>query len=79
MAPRLNAAGRIDDMTIGIQCLLADDAADARRRWRARLDELNQERRTIEARMQTEALAAVRLLRDPVAACARAQRRVPVR
>ncbi len=63
VAPRLNAAGRIDDMTIGIQCLLADEEAEARR-LAVRLDELNNERRTIEARMQQEALAAVRQLRD---------------
>ncbi|HLQ08648.1 MAG TPA: single-stranded-DNA-specific exonuclease RecJ [Steroidobacteraceae bacterium] len=64
VAPRLNAAGRIDDMTIGIQCLLADDPATAEG-LAARLDELNQERRSIEARMQQVALAAVRCLADP--------------
>ncbi len=58
LGPRLNAAGRLDDMTIGIQCLLADaGAADA---LAAELDTLNRERRQIEARMQSEALAAVR-------------------
>jgi single-stranded-DNA-specific exonuclease len=62
-APRLNAAGRLDDMSIGIQCLISDDA-DSARALAARLDELNQERRTIEARMQQEALAAVRRLTD---------------
>jgi single-stranded-DNA-specific exonuclease len=61
VAPRLNAAGRIDDMTIGIQCLLADDEAQAQR-VAARLDALNEERRAIEARMQQEALGAVRQL-----------------
>ncbi|HWF99417.1 MAG TPA: single-stranded-DNA-specific exonuclease RecJ [Steroidobacteraceae bacterium] len=64
VAPRLNAAGRIDDMTVGIQCLLADEIGAAAE-LAARLDELNHERRAIEARMQTEALAAVRRLRDP--------------
>ena len=64
VAPRLNAAGRIDDMTIGIQCLLADDLATAEP-LAARLDELNQERRSIEARMQQVALGAVRCLADP--------------
>jgi single-stranded-DNA-specific exonuclease len=64
VAPRLNAAGRIDDMTIGIQCLLADDDATAQR-LAARLDELNVERRSIEAKMQHEARAAVRCLADP--------------
>jgi len=64
VAPRLNAAGRLDDMTIGIQCLLADDPAVAQQ-LAVRLDELNEERRAIEARMQQEALAAVRRLGDP--------------
>ena len=63
VAPRLNAAGRLDDMTIGIQCLLTDDEASAAA-LAARLDELNQERRSIEARMQQEALGAVRSLSD---------------
>src|SRR5438270_660788 len=64
VAPRLNAAGRLDDMSIGIRCLLADDAGGAGE-LAARLDELNQERRAIEARMQQEALGAVRALSDP--------------
>jgi len=64
VAPRLNAAGRLDDMTVGIQCLLADDLTTAAS-LAARLDELNQERRAIESRMQAEALVAVRRLRDP--------------
>jgi single-stranded-DNA-specific exonuclease len=64
VAPRLNAAGRIDDMGVGIDCLLADDPAEAQR-LAVRLDELNEERRAIEARMQQEALAAVRRLTDP--------------
>jgi single-stranded-DNA-specific exonuclease len=63
VAPRLNAAGRIDDMSIGIQCLLADDDEEAQR-LAARLDQLNEERRLIEARMQQEALAAVRRLTE---------------
>jgi len=66
VAPRLNAAGRIDDMTVGIQCLLEDDPAAAQA-LAARLDALNEERRAIEARMQQEALAAVRVLREPAA------------
>jgi single-stranded-DNA-specific exonuclease len=63
VAPRLNAAGRMDDMTIGIQCLLCDDPTTAQM-LAARLDQLNQERRATEARMQTEALAAVSILRE---------------
>ncbi len=64
VAPRLNAAGRIDDMSIGIQCLLTDEPGEAQR-LAARLDELNQERRGIEARMQQDAQAAVRVLANP--------------
>ena len=64
VAPRLNAAGRIDDMSIGIRCLVSDDPVEV---WElaARLEEFNLERKAIEARMQGEALAAVRSLRDP--------------
>src|SRR5581483_3954477 len=64
VAPRLNAAGRLDDMSIGIRCLLADEADEARS-LAGRLDALNVERRAIEARMQTDAVAAVRRLTDP--------------
>jgi single-stranded-DNA-specific exonuclease len=66
VAPRLNAAGRLDDMSYGIRCLLADSAAEANA-LAAHLDQLNRERRTIEARMQDEALLAVRALRDAAA------------
>lgn len=59
VAPRLNAAGRLDDMSIGIRCLVTDSLTEARAAA-ARLDQLNIERRTIEAEMQTLALAAVR-------------------
>ncbi len=59
--PRLNAAGRLEDMSIGIRCLLTDDPAEARR-LAARLDELNRERRCIEAGMQSAALEAVAAL-----------------
>ena len=63
-APRLNAAGRLDDMSVGIRCLLTDDPAEALA-IAARLDQLNAERRGIEARMQEEAIAAIRHLKDP--------------
>ena len=63
VAPRLNAAGRIDDMKIGIECLLADAEADALA-LAARLDELNAERRSIEVRMQADALTAVKRLHE---------------
>ncbi len=61
VAPRLNAAGRIDDMSIGIRCLLTDDPAEAQA-LAERLNEFNLERRAIEARMQGEAFTAVRCL-----------------
>ena len=54
IGPRLNAAGRLEDMAIGIKCLLADDDASARNLARA-LDELNKSRRTIEATMTSDA------------------------
>ena len=56
--PRLNAAGRLTDMSLGIECLLCDDPAAARR-MAGQLDALNRERRDIEATMQSEALAAL--------------------
>ena len=58
VGPRLNAAGRLEDMSLGIRCLLTDDAAEADE-IAARLDALNQERRSIEAEMQDSALAAL--------------------
>jgi single-stranded-DNA-specific exonuclease len=54
VAPRLNAAGRLADMTVGIECLLAADRRSARL-LAARLHELNAERRDLQARMQTQA------------------------
>jgi len=56
--PRLNAAGRLADMTTGIRCLLADTAASALP-LAAELDRLNRERRDVEATMQEEALAEI--------------------
>lgn len=59
LGPRLNAAGRLDDMSLGIECLLcpddslADDMA-------AELDQLNQDRKAIEQGMQREALAQLK-------------------
>ncbi|WP_255210626.1 DHHA1 domain-containing protein, partial [Methylogaea oryzae] len=54
VAPRLNAAGRLEDMALGIECLLTDDA-EAARDMAGRLDALNLERRTIEDKMKAEA------------------------
>lgn len=55
LGPRLNAAGRLDDMSLGIACLLSNHLQEARPMAQS-LDELNAERRQIEAQMQTQAL-----------------------
>ncbi|OIQ78213.1 single-stranded-DNA-specific exonuclease RecJ [mine drainage metagenome] len=56
VAPRLNAAGRLQDMSLGIDCLLATDRGAALR-MAQQLDALNRERREIEADMHASALA----------------------
>lgn len=58
VGPRLNAAGRLDDMSLGIRCLLTDDENEANE-IAAKLDKLNHERRSIEADMQDTALTAL--------------------
>jgi single-stranded-DNA-specific exonuclease len=58
VAPRLNAAGRLTDMSLGIECLLTDNEAAAFDMAK-QLDTLNRERRTIEAGMQEQALEAL--------------------
>ncbi len=55
VGPRLNAAGRLEDMSFGIECLLTDDPEQAER-YASELDNLNRERRQIEADMQQQAL-----------------------
>jgi len=62
VGPRLNAAGRLDDMSIGIQCLLTDDLATARM-MAGRLSQLNDDRRELELQMQTDAMLAVKDMR----------------
>jgi len=54
LGPRINAAGRLDDMSYGINCLLADDLSSARI-MAVELDDLNKARREIEQGMQQEA------------------------
>ena len=56
LGPRLNAAGRLDDMSVGVALLLSEDIAQARM-LASELDALNQTRKEIEQGMQTEALA----------------------
>ncbi|TVO63640.1 single-stranded-DNA-specific exonuclease RecJ [Denitromonas ohlonensis] len=55
LGPRLNAAGRLADMSLGIECLITDDIARAMN-IAQELDRLNRERRSIEADMQSDAL-----------------------
>ncbi|WP_434777430.1 single-stranded-DNA-specific exonuclease RecJ [Neisseria sp. Ec49-e6-T10] len=55
LGPRLNAAGRLDDMSIGIRCLISQDSHEAMQ-LAQELDNLNQERRAIEQSMHKEAL-----------------------
>jgi len=61
VAPRLNAAGRLEDMSLGIECLLTD-SEDHALALAQRLDELNHDRREIETKMKDEALAALKTL-----------------
>ncbi len=56
LGPRLNAAGRLADMSLGIECLITDDMGRALN-IAQELDKLNRERRAIEAEMQEGAMA----------------------
>jgi len=58
VAPRLNAAGRLSDISRGIKCLLTDDINDARR-YAKELEEFNQKRKQEQTRIQDEAQAIV--------------------
>ncbi|MGH8441625.1 MAG: single-stranded-DNA-specific exonuclease RecJ [Nevskiaceae bacterium] len=58
VGPRLNAAGRLEDMRLGIECLLCDSEGSALA-MAQRLDQLNRERRDLEAQMRDEAIAMV--------------------
>jgi len=66
VGPRLNAAGRLTDMSVGIECLLTDDPSEAAR-LAGQLAALNAERREIEQRMQLEAVDIAATLRFNVA------------
>jgi single-stranded-DNA-specific exonuclease len=61
VGPRLNAAGRLDDMSRGIECLLCEDPGMARH-LALELDAMNRERRRIERQMEREALTALEAL-----------------
>ena len=60
IGPRLNAAGRLDDMALGIECLLAPTIIDARAKA-VHLDDLNKERRLIENEMKAQAQTSLKL------------------
>ncbi|MCU7996352.1 single-stranded-DNA-specific exonuclease RecJ [Shewanella glacialipiscicola] len=62
VGPRLNAAGRLDEMALGVETLLCEDMMLARR-MAAELDGLNQERRELEVGMQQEALKTLEQLK----------------
>jgi len=73
LGPRINAAGRLSDMTLGIECLLTDDPARADELARA-LDAINRERRDIESGMRDQAMQIVDALFEegeepPAAVC----------
>ena len=61
LAPRINAAGRLDDMTIGVQCLLANDTNSANS-FATELDNINQLRKDIQQQMADEAMQALKQL-----------------
>ncbi len=61
LGPRINAAGRLSDMTLGIECLTTDDAARAAA-LAAQLDAINRERREVEAGMRERAEQTLELL-----------------
>jgi single-stranded-DNA-specific exonuclease len=63
LGPRINAAGRLADMTLGIECLLSDDAARAAELARM-LDQINRERRDIEGQMREQAMLAADAMID---------------
>lgn len=58
VAPRLNAAGRLDDMALGIECLITDNKELARS-YSVQLNELNEERKQIETEMKEQAILAL--------------------
>lgn len=65
LAPRLNAAGRLDDMGIGVECLRASDPAQART-LAEQLSAINSRRRALQQRMQSDAEAAIDSLEEHI-------------
>jgi single-stranded-DNA-specific exonuclease len=67
LGPRINAAGRLSDMTLGIECLLTDDPARAAA-LAAQLDAINRERRVVEGGMREQAERLLEMLMPDAAA-----------
>ncbi len=65
VGPRLNAAGRLEDMSLGIECLITDDPYRAQA-IAEQLDELNKNRREIEAEMQQQAMQSLQHLESSI-------------
>lgn len=61
VAPRLNAAGRMEDMSVGIRCLLSDDREEATQ-LATELDDLNHQRRARQEQMQNQAMEQLKTL-----------------
>lgn len=61
LGPRINAAGRLEDISLGIKCLLTEDESEARR-IAGQLHQLNLDRRSIEQQMRQEAESALSVL-----------------
>lgn len=70
VGPRLNAAGRLDDMSLGIECLLAKEP-DRAREFAGQLNRLNEERKSIENEMKIQALDSLQLKEEqlPTGVC----------
>ena len=64
LGPRINAAGRLSDMTLGIECLITDDVGRATE-LATQLDRINRERRDIEGDMRAQALELAQEMFDP--------------
>lgn len=64
LGPRINAAGRLSDMTLGIECLTTDDVGRATE-LATQLDRINRERREIEGDMRAQALELAQEMFDP--------------
>ncbi len=62
VAPRLNAAGRLVDMRIGIECLLSENSQQALH-YASQLDSLNKERQQLEASMRDQAIAGLAMIK----------------